>query len=327
MRVVRATAFGGPQVLESGEAADPEPGPGEVLVDVSVAEVLFLDTQLRAGWGREFFGLEPPFVPGVGVAGVVAAVGDGVEAALIGRPVIASSSSSGGYNGGGYAERIAVPAVAAIEVPGGVGLHDAIAAIHDGVTALSRLEKAEIERGDHVLVTAASGSLGSWLVTLAARAGATVVAAARGERKLAAARERGAQVAVDYSHEGWADRARAEIDGAALDVVFDGVGGQIGRAAFELTGRGARFFSYGSASGSFPDIVSDAEARGVHVIGIGDRVSASERRRYAEQALALLAAGEIRPLIGQVVPLERASDAHAAIEDRSVPGKTLLVTT
>jgi NADPH2:quinone reductase len=75
MRVVRATRFGGPEVLEPGEAPDPKPGPGEMIVDVAVAEVLFLDTQLRGGWEREYFELELPFVLGEGVAGVVVAVG------------------------------------------------------------------------------------------------------------------------------------------------------------------------------------------------------------------------------------------------------------
>jgi NADPH2:quinone reductase len=326
MRVVRATAFGGPEVLVPGEATEPEPGPGELLVDVSVAEVLFLDTQLRAGWGREFFELGPPFVPGAGVAGVVASVGDGVDRSWVGRPVIASSSGVGEYNGGGYAERAAVPAETVLEVPDGVGLQDAIAAMHDGSTALSRLEPAEIESGDVVLVTAAGGSLGAWLVPLAARTGATVIAAARGERKLALARERGARVAVDYSEDDWADRVRAEIGDAGVDVVFDGAGGRIGGEALELTGRGARFFSNGAASGDFARVGAEAGRRGVRLIGIDDRVSVAERRRHAADALALLATGEIRPLIGQVVPLERASEAHAAIEDRRVAGKTLLVT-
>ena len=320
MRVVQATEFGSPQVLEVGSAAEPEPGPEELLVEVSVAEVLFLDTQLRAGWGREFFALEPPFVPGVGVAGVVASIGERVDRGWIGRRVIASLSNAGEYTGGGYAERAVVPADAALEVPDGLDLKDAIAALHDGRMALSRLGQAEIATGDRVLITAAGGSLGAWLVPLAARSGATVIAAARGERKLALARERGAHVVVDYSSDGWIDRI------GAVDVVFDGAGGRIGSQAFELTGRGARFFSYGAASGDFPSVEAEAERRGVRVIGIHDRPSARELRRDTEAALALLATGEIRPLIGQVLPLERASEAHAAIENRSVPGKTLLVT-
>jgi NADPH2:quinone reductase len=326
MRVVRATRFGGPEVLEPGEAPDPEPGPGEIAVDVAVAEVLFLDTQLRAGWGREYFELPLPFVLGEGVAGVVAAVGDGVDRRWIGRAVMAGMSRAGEYNGGGYAERAVVAADAAIEVPEGVELQHAIAAMHDGLMGVSRVEKAGLEPGDLVLVTAAGGSVGAWLVPLAARAGATVIAAARGERKLALARQLGAAVTVDYSQDGWAEAVRTEVGGRDVDVVYDGAGGRIGAQAFGLTGRGSRFFSYGSASGEFAGIEAEAERRGVRVVGLGESISAAEQRGWAEAALARLAAGEIRPVIGQVVPLERAADAHAAIEARTVAGKTLLVT-
>jgi NADPH2:quinone reductase len=99
-----------------------------------------------------------------------------------------------------------------------------------------------------------------------------------------------------------------------------------GAEAFELTGRGSRFFSYGSASGAFAGIEAAAARRGVRVVGIDEKLTTSDQRRYARAALARLAAGEIRPVIGQVVPLERAADAHAAIEDRRVAGKTLLAT-
>jgi hypothetical protein len=146
-----------------------------------------------------------------------------------------------------------------------------------------------------------------------------VIAAARGERKLALARELGAAVTVDYAQDGWAEAVRAEVGERHVDVVYDGTGGRIGAQAFELTGRGSRFFSYGSASGEFAGIEAEAERRGVRVVGIGEGISAAEQRGWAEAALARLAAGEIRPVIGHVVPLERAADAHAAIEPRSVP--------
>lgn len=325
MRVVQVTAFGGPEVLEAAEAPDPAPGLGEMVVDVELAEVLFLDTQLRAGWGRDYFELELPFVLGEGIAGVVAAVGDSVDEGWIGRTVVAHMSRAGEYRGGGYAERAVVAADAALEVPDGVEPQAAIAALHDGLMAVSRLEKAQTGPGDVVLVTAAGGGIGIWLVPLAERAGATVIAAARGERKLALARERGAQLAVDYSQDNWAERVRTEFDGRGIDAVFDGAGGRIGTQAFELTRPGARFFSYGAAGGDFPDVQAEAERRGVRVVGIDEQISAAEQRRWAEAALARLAAREIDPVIGQVVPLGRASEAHAAIERRAVPGKTLLL--
>ena len=330
MRVVQATRFGEPEVLAASEAPDPVAAPGQIVVDVAVAEVLFLDTQLRAGWGGDYFALEPPFVPGAGVAGVVSAVGGGVDPGWLGRIVVASTSRVGEYAGGGYAERAAVPVDVAFEVPDGVELRDAIAALHDGLTALSRVEKAEIKPGERVLVTAAGGSLGAWLVPLAKQAGATVIAAARGERKLELAGQRGADVVVDYSEPGWTERVR-EADGGgpvdvAVDVVFDGAGGEIGRAAFDITARCGRFFSYGSASGTFADIdPREAELRDIAVIGIDDRTTPDDRRRITDRALAEVAAGRITPVIGQALPLDLAAEAHAAMESRSVAGKTLLL--
>lgn len=152
-----------------------------------------------------------------------------------------------------------------------------------------------------------------------------MIAAARGERKLRLARERGADSVVDYSVPGWTERAREATGGQGIDVVFDGAGGEIGRAAFEITARSGRFFSYGAASGDFPEIdEQEAKRRGITVIGIHDEIKPADQRRFTELALAEIAAGRIHPVIGQVVPLERAAHAHAAMESRSVAGKTLL---
>jgi NADPH:quinone reductase len=325
MRVVQVTQFGGPAVLKLRRAPEPVPGPREMVVDVDVAEVLFLDTQLRGGWGREYFDLQPPYVPGVGVAGTVSEIGAAVDGRWVGRRVVAGLSEPGFYRGGGYAERAVAAADAVVEVPDELDLRFAIAALHDGVMAESRLEKAQLGDGDVVLITAAGGAIGNWLIPLAARAGARVVAAARGTDKLRVSRERGAHLAVDYSKDDWIHRIRAEIGQRPVDVVFDGAGGASGAAAMTLTHRGSRFFSYGSASGAFAGIEAEAEKRGVVVLGIDDEFTAADQRRYVKSALARLAAGDIRPVIGQVVPLDRAAEAHAAIEGRSVVGKTLLV--
>lgn len=103
--------------------------------------------------------------------------------------------------------------------------------------------------------------------------------------------------------------------------------GRVGRAAYELTGPGGRFFSYGSAGGEFPVIdPQEAKERKVRVFGIDDPLSPDEWRRFTEQGLKRLASGSVRPAIGQAVPMERAAEAHAAIEAREVIGKTVLTT-
>jgi NADPH2:quinone reductase len=181
-----------------------------------------------------------------------------------------------------------------------------------------------VQAGETVLVEAAAGGVGSLLVQLASGAGARVIGAAGSQRKLEVARELGATVVVDYTEQGWADHLGSEV--GRVDVVFDGVGGSIGRAAFDLLRQDGRFCAFGMASGSFAD-VSDERAKARHVRLIrGTRPTPEELRELARAALAEAAAGRLHPLIGQTFPLEQAADAHAAIERRATVGKTLLLT-
>ncbi len=320
MRVVQVTRFGGPEVLVISEAPAPVAGPGQAVVGVSIADVLFVDTQIRSGRGSEYFGVKPPYVPGVGVAGQVISVGEGVDPGWVGRRVVATTT-------GAYAEQTVVPAEGLIPVPDGLGLREAAALLHDGRTALGLAEGARIQPGEWVLVLAVGGGLGILLVQLAHAAGARVIGAARGKRKLDLARELGAAAVVDYSEPDWAERVREATGGVGPDVVFDGAGGQIGRAAFEITARGGRFSAHGAPSGRFAEIdPQEAERRGVTVRGIQHvQFSPADGKRLSGQVLSEAAAGRIRPVIGQTFPLERAADAHAAIEARGVIGKTLLL--
>lgn len=148
MRAIVAERFGGPRVLAAIDLPEPVAGPGQVVIDVGVADVLFLDAQLRAGWGQEFFGIVPPFVPGDGVAGRVVAVGDGVSPRWLGRRVVARTGGGSGYAGGGYAELAAVREEDAAEVPDGLDLADAAALLHDGPTALGLVESTGVGPGE-----------------------------------------------------------------------------------------------------------------------------------------------------------------------------------
>jgi NADPH2:quinone reductase len=259
-----------------------------------------------------------PMIPGNGVGGVVAAVGAGVDADLIGRRVVAGLGGSGGY-----AERAAVAARRLLEVPDGLTLRDAVALLADGRTALSLIRLAPPRQGETVLVEAAGGGVGTLLVQLARNAGAQVVALAGGERKLAVTRELGADVAIDYREDGWARRVRDVV--GDVDIVFDGVGGEIGLAAFDLLRAGGRFCPFGMASGSFTPIPEQAaQARGIAVLR-GAAPSPEQLLALTRAALEEAAAGRLRPVIGQELALEDAAAAHAAIEARATVGKTLLV--
>ncbi|WP_380281976.1 zinc-binding dehydrogenase [Kitasatospora purpeofusca] len=322
MRAVQVHRFGGPEELVLGEVPDPAAGPGEVVVAVEVAGLTFVETQIRRGTDPWHEPPALPYVPGGRVAGRVDAVGAGVDPAWLGRRVLASTGETGGF-----AERAVASAGALVPAPEGLGLPEAVALHSDGSTARGLVEHARIRPGEWVLVEAAAGGVGSLLVQLARAAGARVIGAAGGARKLDAVRELGAEAAVDYREPGWTEEVRALTGGAGADVVFDGVGGDIGRAAFGATARGGRFSVHGAASGAATSVdPADARRADVEVIGIDQLFGFGPHlARWAREITAEAAAGRVRPLIGQTFPLSRAADAHAAVENRTALGKTLLL--
>src|SRR5882757_4767523 len=155
MKVIEVSEFGGPDVLKLIELPDPPVGPGQALVEVAVVSTLFIDTQIRAGAATAWFPTRPPFVPGVGFGGTVAAVGPGVDPGWVGRQVVADT----GAEAGGYAERAVVEVAGLVPIPDGLGLPAAAALLHDGRTALRLADTAELLPGRRVLVTAAAGGL------------------------------------------------------------------------------------------------------------------------------------------------------------------------
>ena len=324
MRAVVATRFGGPEVLTVSEVPDPVPGPGEVVVDVAAADVLFLDTQLRRRGGGPYFTVTPPYVPGGGVAGRVTATGPGAGDGWLGRAVAARTG-----NTGGYAQRAAAPVAGLTAVPAGLGLAEAAALLHDGMTAQRLLASAPVKPDDWVLVTAAAGGMGLLLVQSLRAAGARVVAAARGDRKLDAVRRQGADAVVDYSLPGWPSQVREITGPAGAQVVLDGAGGQIGEAAYALTADGGWFSGHGAPSGDFAFAQidrEDAARRGIEVRGIQDlQLDPARAAGLTARVLAAAAAGQLTPVIGQTFPLADAAAAHAAIEGRTALGKTLLL--
>ena len=326
MQAIQVDHFGGPEVLVPVEVPDPIAEPGQAIVEVAAADVLFLDAVIRYGLAADFFPLRPPYVPGTGVAGTVTSVGPVDDASWIGRRVVANTGASGGS--GGYVQQAAVAIGDLVPVPDGLGLFEAAALLHDGATAMGLVESFPIESGEWVLVVGASGGLGAILIQLARAAGGRVIGAARGQAKLELAREIGADLVVDDSDPDWAKAVIEATKGHGADLVFDNVGGSIGLAAFESIATGGRFSGHGAAAGMFTAIdPSEAERLEVTVRGIEQvQFSPTDSVRLATKALAAAAEGLIRPVIGQTFPLEQAADAHRAIEARTVIAKTLLVT-
>jgi NADPH:quinone reductase len=317
MRAVVMKEFGAPHVLRLGEVPDPPPGAGEVVIDVELANVTFVETQIRAGRPPNPAMLPAlPAILGNGVGGTVA-TGSGAAGGWAGRRVVTGLTGTGGY-----AERAVAAVQRLIEVPDAMELRDAVALLADGRTAVAVMDSAQIAAGDTVLVEAAAGGVGTLLVQLARNAGARVVALASQERKLATARALGADLAIDYSTPDWPLRVRAVA--GEVDVVFDGVGGEIGMAAFGLLRAGGRFCPFGMASGSFTPLPPQLASERRVTVSRSGPASPERLRALTQAALDEAAAGHIRPVIGQEFELSRAAAAHAAIEARATTGKTLL---
>ena len=323
MRAVVLTEFGPPGQLVLAEVPDPVARQGGVIVAVDFAGITFVETQIRAGHPPHP-AMAPvlPVVPGNGVGGTVAIVGPGAAAdfAPLGRRFVTTTGGSGGY-----ADSVAVPARELIPVPAGVPLDQAVALLADGRTAMALMQAAAVRPGETVLVEAAAGGVGSLLVQLARNAGATVVGAAGGPGKVEVVAGLGAAIAVDYQEQRWPETVTAAV--GPVDVVFDGVGGTIGAAAFSLLRDGGRICMFGMASGSFTPVPErEAAARKITVLR-GVPVTPARVRELAGAALDAAAVGAVHPLIGQRFALADAARAHAAIESRSTVGKTLLTVT
>ena len=309
MRAVVIRKFGPPEVLEPADAEEVYAGPDDVVIDVEFANITFVETQVRAGRPPHPSMLPAlPAILGNGVGGTVSGTG---------RRVVASLNGTGGY-----AERAASPASRLIDVPDALAMRDAVALLADGRTALALAARADLRGGETVLIEAAGGGVGTLLVQIARNAGARVVALAGHPRKLALARDLGADLTVDYRHDGWERQVRDAT--GQVDVVFDGVGGEIGLAAFGLLGAGGRFCPFGMASGSFTAVTPEHAAAWRISLRSGAAASPEELAALARTALAEGAAGRLRPVVGQEFGLAEAAAAHAAIEARETIGKTLL---
>src|SRR3954471_15115424 len=217
MRAVIAPDPGGPDALVVADRPDPEPGPGEVVIDLTATAVNRADTMQRQG-----FYPPPPGasdILGLECSGVVSAVGDGVDAWAVGDEVCALLAS------GGYAEKVLVPAGQVMPVPDGVDLVTAGALPEVACTVWSNVFMiAGLQRDETLLVHSGAGGIGSFAIQLAHALGARVVATAGSPEKLAVCRSLGADVAVSYRDQDFVEEVRSATDGGGADVILDNMG-------------------------------------------------------------------------------------------------------
>jgi NADPH2:quinone reductase len=314
MHAIRVHAFGPAENLRYEEVDDPEPAAGQVRIAVAAAGVHLIDTRIRSGVQMGPLPLpELPAIPGREVAGVVDALGAGVDAHWLGRRVVAHLGAASA----GYAELAVREAEHLHALPDGVADDVAVAMIGTGRTAMAIVDVARIGADDVVLVTAAAGGLGALLSQAARRAGATVVGVA-GPGKLDRV---AADVAIDYTRPEWPQLVRDAVD--EVSVALDGVGGEAGRAAFELLARGGRHVLYGWSSGEMTRIsTEDIVSRSLTVTSA--LVRPESMRELEERALAAAADRRLVPLVTRFA-LADAAAAHTALESRATTGKVVLI--
>ncbi|MBP2583763.1 NADPH:quinone reductase-like Zn-dependent oxidoreductase [Streptomyces sp. PvR006] len=331
MHAIRLHAFGPAENLTYEETPDPVPGPGQVRVKVAAAGVHLLDTALREGMTGPFPAPAAlPTIPGREVAGTVDALGEGTDPAWLGRRVVAHL----GMNPGGYAELAVTDAARLHALPDHLGEAEAVAMIGTGRTTLGILQFTALGPDSVAIVPAAAGGIGTLLVQYAKNAGATVVGLAGGPAKVALVEENGADLAVDYKRPDWPEKVRAHLDGRTATVVFDSVGGDTGRAAVDLLGKGGQHVVFGWSGAGLHDgealtfTPEELAARGItseSVLGpVMLQKAGGDVRNLELAALAAATAGTLRPAVHRF-PLADAAGAHRALETRGTTGKVVLI--
>ena len=332
MKAIVIREFGPPSVMRLEEVADPQPGPGEVVVRVHAVSVnRTLDTVVRAGKFKRR--VELPVVPGIDPAGVIIEVGPGVTGRKPGDRVVTSSramteSAADGtqllavHAWGGYAEFYKVRADGTTLVPDGVDLATANIIARHAPTAFHLLrDHAKLEPGEWVLVMGAAGGLGSAGVQAAKYLGARVIAAAGADERVKAAVDLGADAGVNYRSQDLTAEAMRITEGRGVNVVFENIGDPVlFPKAFAAIARGGRLVTAGGHGGGIvPLDVNRLYLKQITVIGaIG--------QAPADLALSLRAAaqGRFRALIACTLPLSQAPRAHALVVSGAVLGKVVL---
>ncbi len=317
MRAWRVHELGDPsQVMSLDEVEQPTPGEGQVLVKVKAAALNFPDVLMAMGMYQERPPL--PYTPGVELCGEI----EGTGQRVIGSP-------SGGP--GAFAEYALMDAAAAFPVPEGMPDEKA-AALHltyqTGHVGLHR--RAHLQAGEWLLVHAGAGGVGSAAIQLGKAAGATVIATAGGPRKVEVCRELGADHVVDYTAEDFVPVVKELTGGEGADVVYDPVGGDVFDRSRKCIAFEGRLVVVGFTSGRIPEapanhaLVKNYSVVGLHW-GLYKKKDPAVIGRTHDELVRLVTTGAIDPLVGQVLPLDQAPRALAALADRGTVGKVVLV--
>lgn len=322
MKAILCTRYGGPELLEFREVADPVPAAGELLIRVRASSVNFPDGLNIQG--RYQVKREVPFIPGSEAAGIVEAVAPDITAFKPGDRVAAVTQI------GGFAEKAIAQARTSLLLPDDIPFDfGATFSVTYGTAYLALVEQARIRVGETVLVLGAAGGVGVAAIEIAKAKGATVIAVASSPEKLAVARDAGADHLIGYDN--LKDAVREKTGGKGVDIVFDAVGDRYAEPALRALAWEGRYLVIGFAAGEIPRIplnlllLKSASAIGVF---FGEWASRNPAE-YATHVAALFdmyRKGQVTARIGGRFPLERTADAIAQVMDRKATAKLLIET-
>ncbi len=329
MKALRTHAIGGPDTLSLDKVDVPSPGKGEVLVDVKACAINFPDTLMI----RDLYQFKPerPYAPGGEIAGLVEAVGEGVEGFSVGDRVMA------GIGNGGLAEKVLVPSGRMFPVPEDVPFEKAASLLMTyGTTIHGLKDRGHIKEGDVVLVLGAAGGVGLSAVELAKAFGARVVAAVSSAEKGEIARNAGADEVVIYPKDEMDKAASKELANAfkaacgpnGADIVYDIVGGQYSEPALRSIAWEGRFLVVGFPAGIAKMPLNLTLLKSCDICGVfWGAFTAREPQKFIAQVkelFQLMQDGKIDPLVSETFPLERGGEAIAKLESRQAVGKLVV---
>jgi len=326
MKAIFCNKLGGTENLAYVDTFSPRPGPNDVLIKVRAAGLNFADTLQIAGKYQSK--LEPPFIPGMEVAGEILEIGQGVNRPLnVGQRVMAFMRG-----GGAFAEEVLVDSEWLVPVPD--EMDDVIAAGFPTVYGTSNFalkHRGNLQAGETLLVLGAAGGVGLTEVELGKTMGANVIAAAGGSEKCKVAIDHGADFAIDYKSESIRDRVKDLTDNRGADVVYDAVGGDAFDQAIRAVNWEARMLIIGFAAGRIQQIPANLIlVKNISVVGV---VYGAQTERdpsygasFVQEAADLFRQGRVKPHIGKTFPLSQAAEAMDALLSRSYAGKIILTT-
>jgi putative PIG3 family NAD(P)H quinone oxidoreductase len=314
---------GGPEVLEWTEAPDPEPAHGEVLLEVAASAVNRADLMQREGRYPPPPGA--PAYPGLECAGRIAALGDGVTGWEVGTEVCALLS------GGGYAQRVAVPAGQLLPVPPGLSLLAAAALPEVACTVWSNVgQLAHLREGEAFLVHGGASGIGTHAIQVAKRLGAQVLCTAGSAAKRERCLELGADAAIDYRDEDFVARAQEETGGRGVDVILDNMGAAYLARNVDALAPNGRLVVIGMQGGSRTELDlgrlmrkrASVAATTLRARPAGEKAAIVAAVR--ERVWPWIADGTVRPVVDRVLPMAEAAEAHRVVEAGEHVGKVVL---